>query len=501
MKQRDDGRQPRTPYRHEGHRRPITRRDFLAQGFIAGAATLAAPTLLGLLARPGAAGAQAAASCGLSAGAGRIPFLCFDLAGGASVSGSNVLVGGPGGQLDPLSADGYRKLGLPADMLPSLPGQVNTELGLAFHADSAFLRGILSKTSLETRANVSGSIICARSDNDTGNNPHNPMYGINRAGADGDLVTLIGTEASESGGNSRAPMSMIDPAVRPTKIDRPSDATGLVDTGKLVELLNQDDAAAVMRAVESISDLKLARMSEDQILEDLIYCNYVQSTDLVARYGDPDLLNPLNDPLIAGTATSIFTAAELDDREFQKTAAVMKLVIEGFAGAGTIEFGGYDYHDSTRATGEIRDFEAGQAMGAALEYAARMNAQLMLYVFSDGSVDSDGQIDNSAAGRGKPIWKSDSSSTAGVFMLVYDPAGRPALTRPDAQQIGYFRPSGSVETASSRVANNVEQLVQSIVLNYLALHDEAGRLDEVLPDHQLGNATDRDALIAFQPIR
>ena len=29
-------------------------------------------------------------------------------------------------------------------------------------------------------------------------------------------------------------MAMIDPTVRPTKVDRPSDATGLVDTGKLV---------------------------------------------------------------------------------------------------------------------------------------------------------------------------------------------------------------------------------------------------------------------------
>ena len=81
----------------------------------------------------------------------------------------------------------------------------NIELGLAFHADSAFLRGILSKTSAATRANTNGAVFCARSENDTGNNPHNPMYGINKAGADGALVTLIGTETSDSGGNSIAP--------------------------------------------------------------------------------------------------------------------------------------------------------------------------------------------------------------------------------------------------------------------------------------------------------
>ena len=42
----------------------------------------------------------------------------------------------------------------------------------------------------------------------------------------------------------------------------------------------------------------------------------------------------------------------------------MKMVVNGFAGAGTITLGGYDYHDSTRATGETRNFKAGQMIGA-----------------------------------------------------------------------------------------------------------------------------------------
>ena len=129
-------------------------------GFLTGAACIASPSLLGLF---GSAPARAQAmGCGISAGAGKIPFVCFDLAGGASVSGSNIMVGGPGGQLDFLTAEGYLKLGLPSDMLPSLPNQVNTELGLAFHVDSAFLRGILDKTSVATRANINGAVIPAR---------------------------------------------------------------------------------------------------------------------------------------------------------------------------------------------------------------------------------------------------------------------------------------------------------------------------------------------------
>ncbi len=485
------------PFRHEGHARPRTRREFLAQGFLAGAATIASPSLFGLL--RGDARAQAL-ECGLAVGGGMIPFVCFDLAGGASVAGSNVLVGGPGGQLDLLTDEGYLKLGLPADMTPAQPGQVNQELGLAFHSDSAFLRGILSKTSAATRANTNGAVLCARSDNDTGNNPHNPMYGINRAGAGGDLVALVGTRSSESGGRSRAPDAMIDPAARPTKVDRPSDARGLVDSGKLVELLDQADAGAVMSAMEQVSEAKLARMSEVAAVEDGIRCALVESTNLVANFGNPDALDPELDPAIAGGG-GILSAQELDRSEFRKTASVMKLVLEGFAGAGTIEFGGYDYHDSTRATGERKDFVAGQAMGAVLEYAARIGQQVMLYVFSDGSVACNGELDDSAEGRGKGIWKSDNSGTAASFFLVYDPAGRPQLTAAARQQIGYFRPAGSNETNATRISNNVVALAESVVLNYLALHDEVGRLDAVLPGHALGAGAERDALVAFQPIR
>src|SRR5690606_2721530 len=94
------------PIKHGSHKKPVTRRDFLAQGFITGAATLVAPGILGSLLNPRVANALspdlqtlAAGVCNITAGAGKIPFICFDLAGGANMVGSNVLVGKEGGQL------------------------------------------------------------------------------------------------------------------------------------------------------------------------------------------------------------------------------------------------------------------------------------------------------------------------------------------------------------------------------------------------------------------
>lgn len=516
---------PDEPLRLNDHGRPLTRRDFLGQGLIAGMGFVTAPTLFGLFANPRSAAAALSSdidalktSCGIkSLGAGKIPFICFDLAGGANISGSNVLVGQQGGQLDFLSTAGYSKLGLPGDMTPASidpntgSSFINTDFGLAFHPTSAMLQGI-SERALTRSALINGAIIPARSDNDTANNPHNPMYGIARAGADGSLLTLIGSRSSDSGGNSMAPAAMLDPSIRPTKVDRPSDVTGMVDTGQLIGVLTQDDAVAVMESIERISKMKLDKVStkvtNDAIIKDMVRCGYVKAADIADRFGDPTTLDPALDPDIVGPS-GIFSQAEFNsDGEFRKTASVMKMVVNGFAGAGTITMGGYDYHTGDRITGELRDLRAGRCIGACLEYAARANngagVPLMIYVCSDGSVFSNGMTDASAGGKG--VWTGDNSSTAASFFLVYNPGGRPVLLGSGAaeqakhQQIGWMRPDASVETTATPAANQVNLLVETVVLNYMALHGEVANFPNLFPNHGLGNAVMMDNLTAFNAI-
>ncbi len=303
---------------------------------------------------------------------------------------------------------------------------------------------------------------------------------------------------------------MIDPANRPVKIDRPSDVTGLVDVGDLLSLLSQQDAVAVMESMQRISSNKIGKIdtkvSTDAVIKDLVNCGYVKSADLADRFGDPTTLNPAIDPNIVG-ASGIFSQTEFDNEsEFRKTAAVMKLVINGFAGAGTITMGGFDYHTGDRATGEVRDLRAGRCMGACLEYAQRVGVPLMMYVFSDGSVASNGQIDNSTNGRGKGQWTGDNSSTAASFFLVFNPNGKAQLIggtqsqQAMSQQIGYMRSDASVETASSPAANNVNLLVETVILNYMALHGEQGQFSTLFPNHGLGNSVLLDNITAFEPI-
>lgn len=462
-------------------------------------------------------------NCGLGglSGGQKVPFICFDLAGGANFAGSNVLVGGGGGQNDgTISTAGYSKMGVPGDMVPGLDSSnftfptpsgsavdivstnndfVSDQLGLLFHADSAMLRGILD-TAGAAADFVDGCVIPARSDNDTGNNPHNPLYGIAMTGATGDVVDLIGSRNSTSGGNSMAPMDMIDPEVRPTKVDRPSDVTGMVDVGNLTGILsNPADVTAVMESMARISHKKLklntvsTGITADEVVKDLVRCGYLKSADLADRFAGREV-----NPLLDSNIISIFTDAGLDvsnDREFSKTASIMKMVMNGHSAGGCVTIGGYDYHTGERATGEGRDLRAGRCIGACLRYAQLLRKPLMVYVFSDGSVASNGRRDDSPGGRGKGEWTGDNSSTACSFFLVFHPNARqtPLIT---GRQIGRYSSDASVVTSSSPAANNVNLLVNMVMLNYMALNGEEGQFANVFGNNH-GLGTNLDDYIAF----
>jgi hypothetical protein len=539
---------PDAPLKFEDHGRPLSRRQFIRQGFMTGSATVLSGGIFSLFANPQAAYAAVAPDLtqlavdigcklgGLGAG-GKIPFICFDLAGGANLAGSNVLVGQGGGQLDLLSTAGYSKLGLPGD---ALPGQIsndgallnpsalndftNRELNLAFHADSPMLLGIREKA-LTAIGNVDGCVIPARSDNDTANNPHNPLYALAMTGARGSVVDLIGSRSSDSGGNSMSPAMYIDAEFRPTKVDRPSDVTGLVDVGDLTTILGANDVTAVMESMARVSHKKLklgtidTGLSNDDIIKDLVRCGYIKSADLAERFGDTDV-----DPTVDLDILSIFSAGELMDREFGKTASVMKMVLNGYAAGGCVTMGGYDYHTGDRITGENRDLRAGRCIGACLEYAALLGKPLMIYVFSDGSVFSNGETDDSNApnggtdgngnitvgGRGKGQWTGDNSSTACSFFLVHKPGAVPTLVRSPllgGRQIGRMSEAGSVVTSATPAANNVNLLVNMVMLNYMALNgptapftDVISEFNSIFGNHGLGSDASLNDFIAFDAL-
>jgi hypothetical protein len=136
----------------------------------------------------------------------------------------------------------------------------------------------------------------------------------------------------------------------------------------------------------------------------------------------------------------------------------------------------------------------------------------MIYVFSDGSLTSSGMIDNSVGGRGKGVWTGDNQNVAATYFLVFDPKAKPAAAQAKPEmslQIGNFNKDGSLNTAGSPAGNNVFNLVQMVVLNYMALHGAQSQFPTLYPfggaagpnlNNTLGTGTALDALISYQQL-
>jgi len=541
------------PFKHENHPRPVTRRELIGAGFLSGGAMVMAPAWLGALLRSGNADAAALttlqaqqAECALQTPAngggtlgstGPVPFITIDLAGGANLMGSEAIAGMAGSPTNFISTAGFSKLGVPGDMVPTSTAFIDMSLGLPFHADSAILRGIKLKAPATALANVNGLVIPAISQNDTNSNPLNAMYLIAKAVNQiatpapvyGQYATLVGTNATTSGGNSAAPAAFVDATLQPTRIASSTDnvalvggsgasgaasqlsvdvqqAQGAISTGTQAATManNKPNLSASLYTGSQVASNTFvtgadatAAAAADLALKEQLRCAYVKTAFTSANSKGPDSVNPDKDMLIVGGTNSIFTATDYTDNDLKKTAAIMKLVINGYAGAGTIVLGGYDYHSGNRADGETKNQHAGVVIGAIIAYAALANTPVMINIISDGSLTSTGKADTTTAGRNKLGWQGDSQQVAASVVLVYSPKGRPAAT---VNQIGSLNADGTVNATSSPGANAPNLVPQIVALNWMALNGVNAAFQTAFPTQGLGAATAQAALTAFSKI-
>ncbi len=493
------------PFYHKDHRRPISRRELVGQGFMAGASFVVMPSLISILLEHEAMakeGLLCGGGAGVGAGGARFtPFLVFDLSGGGNIPGSNVLVGKRGGQEDFLTT--YSTLGLPDTMHPKIAGQTNAEYGLRFHADSAILRGMNTVTTATTRAAVDGAVFCTSSNDDSGNNPHNPMYWILKAASPGELIALAGTRSSPSGGNSLAPADSINAGAKPVVITKPADVLGLINPGKLAALLSGPDVEKILKAARSMSASKLDLFQKKDLNEqvrDLVECGYLNGGELVAKSANVATYDAAQDAQVTGVFKTL-AAGQTPNADEARVASIAKLVLEGKAAAGTIEMAGFDYHDGSRASGETKDQNVGKLIGQALELAAVKKSDLMIYVFTDGGVTSNGQADASAAGRGKGGWQADSGQRSASFTLVYNKDGtRVKLAKDGRRQVGAFLDAGGVDQSVNKISNSVDALARAVTANYLALQGAESKFAQVVGTDPFG-ADLATEYLAFQKLR
>lgn len=460
-----------------GHGTPVTRRDFLGRGLITGVGTAMMPSLLGMLASKVAYGAPA--SCGGGSGASDMGVLVIDGAGGFNIPGSNVMAGGPGGQLDPLSVNGYQTLGISAadaaaivgggGVVP-LFGASPNESVLCFHSKSALFEGIKSGTNGTTALlRTNGFLIAGASGDDSDQNQIGMAHLLARAGVSGKITSIVGTSERPSGGRHVDAFARAE--TLPARVQSGADAVALGTFGALETNISRLNAEKVLQRVSKFNSSELDRINRrdlPQIMADFVKCGYLKAVDLIQQ--DPGGLNPANNTAItqAGFANGIG-----NNGDENRTAALANLVLKGHAGVAVQEVGGCDYHGDNvgRQNQDTKDFQIGRMIGLAINLASRENKKLAVVVTTDGGVSASTNPATTNVTVGgvafgpKPNFTSDNGSRSSVLMLVYDPVGPVTVNN---TQIGWFSVGdGGVQNSATDISNNSANVVQTVVYNYL----------------------------------
>jgi hypothetical protein len=501
----DENNENSKPHLYDDHKKPVTRRDFLASGLM-GMSTLAfGSTAMALMSNK----AWAQANCATTGAFynGNVPFLCIDCAGGMNIAGGNAIMGlaasGFQGEVGSNFSD-YRKLGISDEFHPSRSGMINTEMGLKFHSTSGIFEGmneVLAPREGDTkdlRNYVDGVIIGAVTNDDTQTNPINTAFMAHKAGAKGDLVQLVGTANSVSGGNSVAPPDQIDLTKKPSQLTNFNASSGLLSIGNNImgtNFLNATGPGGKDRMQKFMQLLARAGSSHrgsissrSQALAQEInkYEQRLTGVDSVFNRFSPAELNPTTS---TDTSRAIIEATygktlnTLTQNE-QQSANIINLLTKRVVGAATISVGGGDYHDGTAMSGHNKDREIGRYIGWAFRIAAARNVPCFIHVFTDGAVigDAAGQVDPNLQSR--TVWRSDDGTRSAALMMVFHPTRQRQMVGGNdeysnfllqkqggansTRQIGYFRAGGGNVLDAHSLSNNVSQLWRAIILNYMA---------------------------------
>jgi hypothetical protein len=436
----DNGSPKKTaPLRHLSHPRPVTRRDLLAQGFIGFSAYAAAPTLMGLLSSSRAM----AEGCG-STGDSYMPFMVFDMAGGAALP-ANFLVGKQGGPEDLLASYdvlGWNPRTSPYDSRFGLPMATNM---------SQIFRGITERASPAAQALLRMGSICNFSRDDTSSNLTSAIAMIMQTGYRGlFLAKGVGTADTVSGGNSDAVGQV--PSLAPVFVRNVGDILRSVSFGSAFNDLTPAAVTALARGSLNVSMAQLGRLPTGPDLErltELARCGYEQN---FAFTQGTEGLDPRNDDVFQGLYGIDQNTA--DDSSAAITAAITMNVLRANSGPGVLTLGGCDYHDGTQTTGDGKDLDMGRQIGLAVEAAHQVQKPLFFQLLTDGGAYAE---------TGTRRWRGDAGDKSMTVIGYYNPAGAPTQRR---IQVGNYTDGQGVDR-STLIGADPAKAAYAVFANYL----------------------------------
>ena len=455
----------------DGHTAPVTRRDFLKYGVIPFAGSLLAPSLLSQILFQGKALAQDS-QCGSASSNAYMPFLIFDMAGGAALPG-NFLVGKKGGPEDLMSS--YDTLG----WNPKAANAVDTSFGLPMARNqSQILAGIRQTASTQALALLKMGSFCHFSLDDTGSNKTSALSLIARAGLQGKfLQTGVGTRNTLSGGNSD--VALQETLYKPTFVQSILDIQSSVSSGSAFNDLSEDEIKALNRAIYEMSATQIRQfngLTEVQKLSQLAGCGYKSNLAIGKIVTE---LSPLSNQ----NAVQVYQINQNNPtNENSVFASVAYNVIQGHTGPGVITIGGCDYHDGSQTTGDGKDREMGQQIGRAVELAYRLQKPLFFQLLTDGGVSST---------PGTRNWTSDSNLRSMTVIGYFNPKRAPEQRR---VQVGEYT-DGQTVNQNTLVGDEPSKVANAVLANYLSACGKINEFEKVA--QTVFRNSDLDSILIF----
>jgi len=460
----------------KGHAKPVSRRDFVSHGLVAGGSYLLLPSIFEMV---GKGNMAMAAEC-VTGGAGEpVPCIVIDVAGGMQTS-TIIPAQGQGGTMGPNQLDLLSNYSTIAPVSTISSGDVDMSYGAPLRKADPFYSPFMGAASIAARSRTKVASFCGALQDDTQGNPIGvqsliarllgvgtnllPILGNGNTGDNGNGG--IGTSNAPSGGYSN-PLLTLESAHRALHVSSLNVVNEAVNVGSMLKgASNVPQRNALMRSLSKLSGTQAKRAFGQHFLDtlkQLAECGVSAAKNVV----DSNInINPKNDPILS----SVFglNANTPENDENLRHASILKAVMDGYAPVGVMTRPGGDYHVNNLIGFNQVHSDLGRLTGRLLEAAHRMGRKLVVIWITDGAMGWTSGLPTSDRGEGSML-----------AMWHYSPTG----VQMNFNQANYFT-TGQAASLNDLIGGSPRRLALAIALNYAHISGSLEKFKQLVPDNE-----------------
>ncbi len=455
-----------------GHKMPVTRREFVAQGLIAGTGYMFLPSLLDAILN-GSIARAAECATGSAAGGLTLPAHVTVGASGGACFAWDFIPGDAGGNF----LNGYTTIGLPNNSLLASPF-ANTNLRIS--TTGTMVPAILAAAGAAVCARTTVIPIAVKSSDDNNTDKLDISASLVNVGLVS-KVKVMGNQSTATGVSFSDGMGLspVTPFV-PRSVNDVVGALGSPAVGAFAALpMVQRDR--VMRMISNISKDEASRLmqaSTGKQAADLLDCAHTQNITLATAPAK-------GDPRIDTRVNTIWGLTAVSNDSNTVEAAMVLAALNGDSGPIGINRGGFDYHNQGQTVQNNKHVELGTLIGRILASAAAIGKDVVISLITDGATSAGGDL---APG-------GDSGNRGMRVQFHFKAAGNLPNVKALNSMIGYFNASQQNDPGSPTRDNETRGAI-SALLNYLQFAGQLGMLNTAFPGNQL-STTDISTLTAL----